>query len=79
MHVSKVITADGDFFLIDGIHDHSNWWPEVEMYSRRIRLLDIIQEITDPAELPEYLTDEDHRVRERAATRLEQLMETRNG
>jgi len=79
MDITKVVTADGDFFLIDGVHDDQNMWPEIEMYARRIKLLDIIQEITDIAELPEYLTDEDHRVMEMAATRLDQLMETKNG
>lgn len=78
MRVDKIITADGDFFLIDGVHNDLKPWPEIEMYLRRIKLLDIIQEITDPAELPEYLTDEDPGVVEIAARRLEQLMK-RNG
>lgn len=79
MRVSKVITADGDLLLIDGVHNNLRHWPELEMYVRRIRLLDTIQEITDLAELPEYLTDGDHRVMEMAATRLEQLMEAKDG
>jgi len=79
MDITKVVTADGDFFLIDGIRNPDKPWPEIEMYVRRIELLGIIQEITDPAELPEYLTDKDHSVMEMAVTRLEQLVEGKNG
>lgn len=73
MRVDKVITADGDFLLIDGVHDRNNPWPEIEQYVRRIKLLGIILEITDPAELPEYLTDEDLDVVEMAKRKLDEL------
>lgn len=79
MDITKVVTADGDIFLIDGIHDDQNMWPEIEMYARRIRLLGIIQEITDPAELPEYLSDEDSRVTSAAKLKLSELTEAKNG
>jgi len=70
--VTKVITADGDFFLIDGVHNDLNLWQELEIHLRRIKL-DIIQEITDLAELPGYLTDEDLAVVEAAKLKLNEL------
>ncbi len=71
MHVDKVITADGDFFVIyDELDEFTVWYKKV---TRRMDLQDIIQEITDSAKLPEYLTDEDLDVVEAAKSRLEEL------
>lgn len=68
MQVSKVITADGDIYLISP----ADAWDELK---RCAELLDIIQEITDLAELPEYLSDEDLRVTEAAKLKLDELRE----
>ena len=64
MHVSK-----GEFTLAVG-------WPTpvLDMVIRRMEKIYEIQKIIDLAELPEYLSDEDSRVVEIAAIRLEQLM-----
>jgi len=72
MHVSKVITADGDIIVISP----ADAWDE---FKRCTELLTIIEEITDPAELPEYLSDEDLRVREAAKLKLDKLTESENG
>ncbi len=73
MNLKRVGTVFDDLLYINGVHNDQNPWSWIEMYLHRIKLLDTIQEITDPAELPEYLTDEDPVVVEIAATRLEEL------
>jgi len=65
----KVLKVRTTFFIGGG----SNIGAEIRMRTHRIRLVDIIQETTDPAELPEYLTDEDLMVVEAARRKLDEL------
>lgn len=70
MNVTKVMTADGDIFFVDPWQEMK---PELDMYIRRSEILLVIRETTDPAELPEYLSDEDPRVIEAAKLKLDEL------
>jgi len=75
MHVSRVITADGDIIVISPADVWDELKPDLDKFIRRAELLTIIQEITDLAELPEYLSDEDLRVIEAAKLKLDELRE----
>lgn len=74
MNVTKVMTADGDIFFVDPWQEMK---PELDMYIRRAEILPVIRVITDPAELPEYLSDEDPRVIEFAKLKLDELTESK--
>lgn len=69
------ITDDDDITLVN-IWDECK--PDIDKCIRRMYSRQEIPEITDPAELPEYLSDGDLFVVEMAATRLEQLMDVSN-
>lgn len=68
MDTKKVLKVRSVFFV-----GGSDLVPEVRMRTRRIRLLDIIQEVTDISELPEYLSDEDSNVIDAAKLKLKEL------
>lgn len=74
MNVTKVMTADGDIFFVDPWQEMK---PELDMFIRRSEILPVIREITDPAELPEYLSDEDPRVIEAAKLKLDELTQSK--
>ena len=74
MIISKGINDDGDLIPIDGVHDHVS--SELKRHIRCMTLLNAIREITDPAKLPEYLSDEDPRVLEEAKLKLNELTES---
>lgn len=76
MDDKKILKVRSVFFLGGGQVDFGT---ELRARTRHIRLLDAIQEITDPAELPEYLSDEDSRVTDAAKLKLSELTETKNG
>lgn len=77
MHVAKGINDAGDLILINGVHDHVS--SELKMHIRRMKLLDTIRAMTDPAKLPEYLSHEDPYVIEGAVRKLKELTTSKNG
>lgn len=74
MNVTRVMTGLGDYMFIDPWQEMK---PEFDRYIRRTEILPVIREITDPAELPEYLSDEDPRVIEAAKRKLDELTESK--
>lgn len=50
--------------------------PVLDMVMRRLEKIREIHKITDPAELPEYLSDEDPRVAEVAKVKLDACKQT---
>ena len=80
MHVSKVTNGVRTHLLdVDPLHGFilSDEWCrcgyDLGLFVRRMRSLLEIQKITDLAELPEYLSDEDSRVTEAAKLKLDEL------
>lgn len=74
MNVTKVMTADGDIFFVDPWQEMK---PLFDRYIRRSEILPVIREITDLAELPEYLSDEDPHVIAAATRKLDELTESK--
>ena len=70
MNVIRFMTGLGDYFVIDPWQEMK---PEFDRYIRRTEILPVIRKITDLAELPEYLSDEDPRVIEAATRKLDEL------
>jgi len=70
------ITDDGDIILVNAWNECK---PDADKFIRRMHSLREIPEITDPAELPEYLSDTDLSVVEAAELKLRELTEAKNG